>query len=202
MSYGKILGRLVVTRRGTPRKTTRSGQCVYCNVRVDKGEVHPILLRSVKSKKSGTMFWITRRFHMVCFPKWMATIYKRLPEMEALAMERRGQHRQRPVLSKIEDPEKLIGRRKMVKRRSYLINRILKERPPKDKKEDLESQIRELGWYIHQIVPGLNFATEKRKVLFNEYIADGNEPLNIEFDETAETNPEWNAERNRIKVMI
>lgn len=191
MSYGKILGRLVVTRRGTPRKGTRSGECVYCKVVVCSGEVHPLLLRTVKSKKTSKLFWVTRRFHIECFPKWLDSIYGKLPEMEAKSRAGRAAHRPRPVLSRLNAGE-LVRRNQMVKRRSYLINRILAEPfmyKVHKKKEDLELEIKYLSWEVHKLAPGINFLTEKRKVAYHKYLEEGGKELDITFDSTPERNP-------------
>lgn len=192
MSYGKILGRLIVARRGKPRRGSKSGNCITCRLPVVEGSIHIVLVRSMakKDEKTGKQPWFTRRFHMSCIQGWLDWQVEQFPEMETKAKAARS-IRSRPILSRIEDPVKLASRNKMVKRRSYLINCILAQpNASPRKKEDIESEVRSLGYRIYQIAPGLNFATKKRGQLYVDYLEKGGQPLHTKFDETAKEDPE------------
>lgn len=162
-SYGKILGRLVVVRRGKSRKGTKSGNCVGCGLPVVEGTAHFVLMRSWKPKPdpSKKPLWFTRRFHFPCFPKWLEPAEEWLIENERKANAKRT-GRPRAVLSKL-GPEQLVERLRMIKRRGYLIRRLLGH-PQYDQetREGIELEVRTLAKEIDAIEPSRRFATRKR----------------------------------------
>lgn len=170
MSYGKILGRLVITRRGKPRtEGTKSGECVPCHVQIKQGEVHFALLKTVMSKKKGKLFWTTRRFHIDCFTNWSSYIVDNFPEVEKKAKAKRYGNRPRPILSKL-DPYELVERMAMVKRRGYLMRRLLANPQYEQKvREEVESEVKELALKIDTIAPSKRFATKKRVRITKAY---------------------------------
>lgn len=177
MAYGKVLGRLSIVRRGKPRKTTKSGDCIRCKLPVVEGTAHFILQRTVKLK-TGKIVWTTKRLHQPCFPLWLKHAEEWLIVNEKKANARRT-GRPRAVLS-ILSAEDLVARNKMQKRRSYLFNRILRN-PQYDEeiKEEVKLEIKELAMKIDEIAPSRRFATKKRVARSVEYAAQSGSPLQV-----------------------
>lgn len=168
MSYGKVMGRLVIARRGKPRKGTISGNCRWCKKPVEQNTVHLLLLRTIAIKKTGKIVWTTRRFHTHCFPDWLNLAISNLPEVEAKAAKRRT-GRPRIILS-VLSAEELVTRNVMQKRRSYLINRLLRNpQYNQETREEVEEEIRCLALSIDAIAPSNRFATKKRKARSEHY---------------------------------
>ena len=177
MSYGKILGRLVVTRRGKPRDpNSKSGQCVPCHEQIKQGELHMVLLKTVKTKKKK-IFWTTRRFHLNCLTDWLAHQLENFPEVEKKAKAKRYGNRPRPVLANCS-AEDLVERTVMMKRRSYLFNRLFRN-PQYDEvtRTDIEVEIKDLASKIDAIEPSRRFGTKKRKARYEQYVEQGGTPI-------------------------
>ena len=177
MAYGKVLGRLSIVRRGKPRKSTKSGNCIHCKLPVTEGTAHFTLQRTVKLK-TGKIVWTTKRLHQPCFPLWLTHAEEWLIENEKRAASRRT-GRPRAILS-ILSAEDLVARNKMQKRRSHLLNRILRN-PQYDRKtkEEIELEIRELAIKIDKITPSIRFATKKRDARAAEYKAQTGGMINV-----------------------
>ena len=144
-SRGLILGRLTLARRGKPREGSKSGHCVECKEQIPQGLPHLILARSWKPK--GKVLWYTRRFHIVCLPTWLKDAEKRLQVNEKKANANRT-GRPKTDLDNISK-EDLERRSAMQKRRSYLMNRLMRN-PDYDGTSVREIEV-EIDWLAKQV---------------------------------------------------
>ena len=120
------------------------------------------------NEKTGKQPWFTRRLHMACIMSFLEWQEGQFPEMEAKAKAAR-KIRPRPILSKLSS-EELVGRNKMVKRRSYLINRLLANpQYPQEKADRIKAEVNDLASRIDEIAVGIRYGTRKRKALTYAY---------------------------------
>ncbi len=145
--YGVILGRLVIARRGKTwtdeqRKARKKSKarlvrkdCTAkgCMEIIKEGEPYFALMKRVWVKKTdkhpnSMLVWETRKFHYgrPCFYGWLDYQLKRLEKNEEKARQKRietGGRTRTIDLSKLT-PSEIASRVRLIRRRSYLLNRI------------------------------------------------------------------------------
>lgn len=133
--------------------------CKTCNEAINPGSLQFVIVRKFAKNKGSVYAY--ERIHLNCVRVWAESMLKVYHKKECARVEKMGGPKARPATGALT-PTQLIDRTAMMKRRSYLINRVLTEHITGLARVAMMGEVSALKATIDSIAPYNPFATKKR----------------------------------------